>query len=47
MLFNKNVTAAMIDYRVNILRAHGEEMNKRLINALLREKRNLEGKGNA
>ena len=47
MLFNKETTSAIIDYRINILRAHGEEMTKRLINALLREKRNLEGKENA
>ena len=28
--------------RINLLKARGEEMNKRLINALLREKRKLE-----
>lgn len=44
MLFNKETTIAMIDYRINLLRARGEEMNKNLINALLRQKRNLENK---
>ena len=43
MLFNKETTIAMINYRINLLRARGEEMNKNLINALLRKKRNLEG----
>lgn len=42
MFFNKEVTIAHIDYRINLLRARGEEMNKNLINALLRKKRNLE-----
>lgn len=42
MLFSKETTIARIDYRINILRAHGETMNLHLIAALEREKRNLE-----
>lgn len=33
-----------LDYRINIMRARDESMNQRLINALIREKRNLEQK---
>ena len=43
MFFSKEVTIAQIEYRINLLRARGEEQNKNLINALSREKRNLEG----
>lgn len=42
MLFNNKTTIAMINYRIGILRSRGEEMNKNLINALLRERRALE-----
>lgn len=42
MLYNKEAQIAYIDYRINLLRARGEEMNKNLIRALIREKRNLE-----
>lgn len=42
MFFSKETQIARIDYRIRLLRAHGEEMNKNLINALIREKRNLE-----
>ena len=44
MLYNKETTIAMINYRINLLRARGETMNFRLIKALEREKRNLEVK---
>lgn len=44
MLYSKETTIAMIDYRVNLMRQRGEEMNQGLINALLREKRALERK---
>lgn len=42
MFYNKETRIAYIDYRINLLRARGEEMNKNLINALIREKRKLE-----
>lgn len=42
MFYSKEIQIAKIDYRINLLRARGEEMNKKLINALLRQKRNLE-----
>lgn len=42
MFYSKEIQIARIDYRINLLRAKGEEMNKNLINALIREKRNLE-----
>ena len=42
MFFNKETTIAMINYRINLLRARGEEMNKNLINSLIRQKRILE-----
>lgn len=41
MFYSKEVTISKIEQRINILRARGEEMNKRLINALIRQKRNL------
>lgn len=44
MLYSKETTIAMIDYRINLMRQRGEEMNQGLINALLREKRALERK---
>lgn len=43
MFYSKEIQIARIDYRISLLRARGEEMNKNLINALLRQKRNLEG----
>lgn len=42
MFYNKETTIAQLEYRINLLRARGEAMNLRLINALEREKRNLE-----
>ena len=42
MFFSKEVVISRINHRINVLRARGEEMNKRLINALIREKRLLE-----
>ena len=41
MTYSKETTIALIDYRINLLRARGEVMNWRLIRALEREKRNL------
>ena len=42
MLYSKETTLNLINYRINLLRARGEVMNMRLIAALEREKRNLE-----
>lgn len=42
MFFSKEVMIKKIEYRINLLRARSEVMNMRLINALMREKRNLE-----
>jgi hypothetical protein len=46
MLYNKETTLAIINYRINLLRARGEQMNEHLINALIREARNIENKEN-
>ena len=46
MLYNKETTIAIIDYRINLLRSRGEEMNAHLINALIREARAIENKEN-
>jgi len=46
MVFSKEVTLNKIKYRINLLRARGEQMNEHLINALIREARNLENKEN-
>jgi len=42
MLYNKETTLALINYRINLLRARGEQMNEHLINALIREARVIE-----
>lgn len=42
MLYSKETTLALINYRINLLRARGEQMNEHLINALIREARNIE-----
>ena len=42
MLYNKETTVALINYRINLMKARGEAMNMKLIAALEREKRNLE-----
>ena len=46
MLYSKETTLKMINYRINLLRARGEQMNEHLINALIREVRNIENKEN-
>jgi len=46
MLYSKETTLKIIDYRIKLLKARGEEMNKGLINALMREKRNIVEKDN-
>lgn len=42
MFYSKETRIAQINYRIGLLRARGEQMNQNLINALIREKRNLE-----
>ena len=42
MFYSKETAIAQLEYRINLLRERGEAMNLRLINALVREKRNLE-----
>ena len=44
MLYSKDTTIKMINYRINVLRARDEMENLRLIAALEREKRNIENK---
>ena len=46
MLYSKETTLNIIKYRIKLLRAHGEQMNEHLINALIREARNIENKEN-
>lgn len=46
MLYSKETTLKMINYRINLLRARGEQMNEHLINALIREARNIEREEN-
>ena len=46
MLYSKETTLNLINYRINLLRSRGEEMNAHLINALIREARAIENKEN-
>jgi len=46
MTFSKETTLKLINYRINLLRSRGETMNEHLINALIREARNLEREEN-
>ena len=46
MFLSKETTLNIIKYRINLLRARGEQMNENLINALIREARNIENKEN-
>lgn len=39
MFFSVKTYIAKIDYRINLLRARGEQKNLNLINALIRERR--------
>lgn len=41
MLYSKETILNRINYRINLLRARDEVGNARLINALIREARNL------
>ena len=42
MLYSKETTLNIIKYRIGLLRERGEQMNEHLINALIREARNIE-----
>lgn len=42
MTFSKEVMIARINYRINLMRERGEQMNQNLINALIRQRRHLE-----
>jgi hypothetical protein len=42
MFYSKETQIALIDYRINLMKARDEMVNLKLINALEREKRNLE-----
>lgn len=42
MLYSKETTLNLINYRINLLRERSEQMNEHLINALIREARNIE-----
>lgn len=42
MLYSKETTLNLINYRINLLRARGEQMNEHLIAALEREARNIQ-----
>lgn len=46
MFFSKEVVISKLNYRIKLLRTRGEVMNQKLINALEREKRNLEAQLN-
>ena len=46
MLYRMETALNLINYRINLLRSRGEEMNAHLINALIREARNIENKEN-
>ena len=46
MFLNKETVLKKIEYRINLLRARSETVNEHLINALIREARNLENKEN-
>lgn len=46
MLYSKDTTLKLIEYRINLLRSRGETMNEHLINALIREARNIESEEN-
>ena len=46
MFLSTETTLKKIKYRINLLRARSETVNEHLINALIREARNLENKEN-
>lgn len=46
MFLNKETILKKIEYRINLLRARSETVNEHLINALIREARNLKNEEN-
>ena len=46
MFFNKETILKKIEYRINLLRARSETVNEHLINALIREARNIKNEEN-
>ena len=46
MFLSTETTLKKIEYRINLLRSRSETVNEHLINALIREARNLENKEN-
>lgn len=46
MFLSKEAMLKKIEYRINLLRARSEIVNERLINALIREARNLKNEEN-
>ena len=46
MFLSTETTLKKIEYRINLLRARSETVNEHLINALIREARNLKNKEN-
>ena len=43
MFYSKETRLNYLSYRINLLRSRDEIMNLRLINALIRERRNISG----
>lgn len=46
MFLSKENMLKRIEYRINLLRARSETVNEHLINALIREARNIKNKEN-
>lgn len=46
MFLNEETVLKKIEYRINLLRARSETVNEHLINALIREARNIKNKEN-
>jgi len=46
MFLSKETMLNRIEYRINLLRARSETVNEHLINALVREARNIKNKEN-
>ena len=44
MFYLKETQIALLNYRINLMRTRDEVGNLRLINALIREKRNIESR---
>lgn len=44
MFYSKETQIALLNYRINLMRTRDEVGNLRLINALIREKRNIESR---